>query len=68
MLYILENGYINGLMLCYKDGFELLVLNFFIICIDYKCYVIFYNERNVEIYFKGYVLLNVLMELCEVIV
>lgn len=67
-LYISENGHINGSTLCYKDGPELPALNFSTTCIDYKRYVIFYNERNAETYPKGYVSSNVLTELCEVIV
>lgn len=67
-LYISENGHINGSTLCYKDGPELPALNFSTTCIDYKRYVIFYNERNAETYPKEYVSSNVLTELCEVIV
>lgn len=65
-LYISENGLINGSTLCYKDGPELPALNFSTTCIDYKRYVIFYNERIAETYPEGYVSSVVFTELCEV--
>lgn len=66
MLYI---GEILGLILCYKDGLELLFLNFIVICIEIGCYVFFYNEWfDVVIYFDGYELFNVYIEFCEVVV
>lgn len=56
-------------VLCYKDGLELFFLDFNINCIIYGCYVIFYNERFVGImYFVEYVIVNIILELCEVIV
>lgn len=55
--------------LCYKNGNELLLLNFNINCIIYGCYVILYNERlDRIIYLSGYVFLLVFIEFCEVIV
>lgn len=55
--------------LCYKDGPELPPLDFNINCTKFGRYVIFYNERlNGINYPVGYVLSNVVTELCEVTV
>ena len=56
--------------LCYKDGPQLPLLNITITCNIFGRYVIFYNERLDGVsYPVGYeVSLNVVMELCEVIV
>lgn len=60
---------IRSLTLCYKDGTQLPPLNITITCSEYGRYVIFYNERLVgNIYPAGYELVNVVTELCEVIV
>lgn len=60
---------IRSSTLCYKDGTQLPPLNITITCSEYGRYVIFYNERLDEnIYPKGYELVNVVTELCEVIV
>lgn len=55
--------------LCYKDGPQLPPLNITITCNEYGRYVIFYNERlDKNIYPTGYELVNVVTELCEVVV
>lgn len=55
--------------LCYKDGPQLLPLNFTTLCIGYGRYVIFYNERMPGVsYPSDYQLRNLYTELCEVIV
>lgn len=55
--------------MCYKDGTQLPPLNITITCSEYGRYVIFYNERLVgNIYPAGYELVNVVTELCEVVV
>lgn len=65
-LYISDNGHIQGSKLCYKNGPVVPVLNFSTTCINYKRYVIFYNERNATSYPEGYVSSVVFTELCEV--
>lgn len=55
--------------MCYKDGPELLILNFTTNCFEYGRYVIFYNERPENAtYSPGYEPNNVFTDLCEVIV
>lgn len=55
--------------LCYKDGPQLPPLNITITCAEYGRYVIFYNERLDKYdYPIGYELVNVVTELCEVVV
>lgn len=60
---------IRGSTLCYKYGTQLPPLNITITCTEYGRYVIFYNERLDEnSYPTGYELVNVITELCEVVV
>lgn len=60
---------IRSTILCYKDGPQLPLLNITITCTEYGHYVLFYNERlDKNIYPIGYELLNVVTELCEVVV
>lgn len=60
---------IRGSTLCYKDGTQIPPLNITITCSEYGRYVIFYNERLVgNIYPAEYELVNVVTELCEVVV
>lgn len=60
---------IKSLTMCYKDGPQLPPLNITITCTEYGRYVIFYNERLDEnSYPTGYELVNVITELCEVVV
>lgn len=60
---------IKSSTLCYKDGPQLPLLNITIMCTEYGRYVIFYNERLYEnSYPTGYELVNVITELCEVVV
>lgn len=74
MLYVLKLNVliivdIKWFILCYKNGFELLFLNLIIECIEIGCYVIYYNEwLNGVVYFLGYEIENVFIEICEVIV
>lgn len=54
---------------CYKDGPQLPPLNITITCTEYGHYVIFYNERlDTNIYPTGYEVVNVVTELCELVV
>lgn len=60
---------IKASTLCYKDGPQLPPLNFTTVCTESARYVIFYNERLYGVvYPKGYIIVNVVTELCEVIV
>uniref|UniRef100_A0A8W8NTF5 Uncharacterized protein n=1 Tax=Magallana gigas TaxID=29159 RepID=A0A8W8NTF5_MAGGI len=68
-LYVSTTGDITGSTLCYKDGPQLPPLNFTTTCIQHGRYVIFYNERKIEItYPMDYQLISVFNELCEVVV
>lgn len=68
-LYVSNTGERSGSTLCYKDGPHLPPLNFSTVCIEQGRYVIFYNERlNEFIYPDGYLLINVYIEMCEVII
>lgn len=60
---------IQGSTLCYKNGPQLPPLNFTTTCITYGRYVIFYNERLDGVMYPAvYESVNVITELCEVIV
>lgn len=66
-LYVSKTGYIQSSTLCYKNGPQLLPLNFTTICTEYGRYVIFYNERMDGVsYPSTYEISNVCTELCEV--
>lgn len=66
-LYVSTTGVIQGSTLCYKNGIQLPPLNFSSICMESARYVIFYNERLDGVnYPKGYEIINVFTELCDV--
>lgn len=60
---------IKNSTLCYKDEPHLPPLNFTKICTSRGRYVIFYNERMAGVSYPAeYQLMDVLTELCEVVV
>lgn len=44
-LFVSDTDSIQGSSLCYRDGPQLLPLNFTATCTEHRRYVIFYNER-----------------------
>lgn len=66
-LYVSKTGDIQSSTLCYRNGPQLLPLNFTTICADYGRYVIYYNERIDGVSCPStYETSNVYTELCEV--
>ena len=66
---VIDNGVIDSSSRCYKDGPQIPSLNFTTTCITSGRYVIFYNERISGVnYPEKYQLVNILTELCEVII
>ena len=66
-LYLSNTSDKDSSFLCYKDEEKLPPLNFTTTCITSGRYVIFYNERRLDVsYPTGYELSVVVTELCEV--
>ena len=66
-LFVSKTGSIENASLCYKDGSILPSLNLTIFCNSNGRYVIFYNERLLEVsYPVEYDVSFALTELCEV--
>lgn len=64
-----NNRYMDKSSHCYKNRHELPPLNFSTTCIASGRYVTFYNERlDGSTYPAGYIVANVITELCEFIV
>nr|XP_022305540.1 multiple epidermal growth factor-like domains protein 10 [Crassostrea virginica] len=68
-LHTSNNRYMDKSSHCYKNRHELPPLNFSTTCIASGRYVTFYNERlDGSTYPAGYIVANVITELCEFIV
>lgn len=67
-LYVSNTGALENSSLCYKNGPELPALNFTTICLSAGRYVIFYNERRIDVTYPAGYENHVYTELCEVVV